>query len=71
MVRPNPVPRAPLSARELHIARMIAAGASEREVATETQLSLRTIRARVEAICLKLGVESLQPFVDVLELRRP
>ncbi|MBB2946428.1 DNA-binding CsgD family transcriptional regulator/tetratricopeptide (TPR) repeat protein [Actinoplanes lutulentus] len=46
----------PLTARELEVARLVAAGRTDREVAGELVISPRTVSAHVEHIRTKLGV---------------
>lgn len=47
-----------LTAQELHIARLVATGATSREVATELFLSPRTIDAHLRSIFRKVGITS-------------
>lgn len=46
----------PLSARELEVARLVAAGATNREIAERLVVSPKTVSAHVEHILAKLGV---------------
>ena len=50
-----PDPWAPLTARELEVARLVAAGHTNREIAARLVLSPRTVSAHVEHILTKLG----------------
>jgi DNA-binding CsgD family transcriptional regulator len=52
--RPEP-PWSPLTARELLVARLVAAGNTNREIAAELFLSPKTVSAHVEHILTKLG----------------
>ncbi|MEU6700799.1 AAA family ATPase [Pseudonocardia sp. NPDC046786] len=47
-----------LTAHELHVARLVATGATSREVATQLFLSPRTIEAHLRSIYRKLGISS-------------
>src|SRR5262245_20614206 len=49
---------APLTARELQVARLIAAGRSNKEIAAELVISQRTAENHVEHILAKLGCTS-------------
>ena len=49
---------APLTARERDIARFAAAGASNREIATRLELSIRTVENHLQRAYEKLGVTS-------------
>jgi DNA-binding CsgD family transcriptional regulator len=49
---------AELTLQELHVARLVATGATSREVATELFLSPRTIEAHLRSIFGKLGITS-------------
>jgi DNA-binding NarL/FixJ family response regulator len=48
-------PWSPLTSRELEVARLVAAGNTNREIAAELFLSPRTVSAHVEHILTKLG----------------
>jgi ATP/maltotriose-dependent transcriptional regulator MalT len=60
----------PLTARELEIAMLVAAGRSNREVAEELVLSNRTIEAHLRNIFAKLGVRSRVELTRAVELLR-
>jgi DNA-binding NarL/FixJ family response regulator len=47
-----------LTAQELQVARLVATGATSREVATQLFLSPRTIEAHLRSIFRKLGITS-------------
>jgi DNA-binding NarL/FixJ family response regulator len=49
---------ADLTVHELHVARLVATGATSREVATQLFLSPRTIEAHLRSIFKKLGITS-------------
>ena len=49
---------APLTARELEVARLIAAGRSNKQIAAELVISQRTAENHVEHILTKLGFTS-------------
>jgi ATP/maltotriose-dependent transcriptional regulator MalT len=55
---PRPVSKCPLTARELHVLRLIARGRTNREIAEELCLSERTIDRHVSNILTKLDVRS-------------
>jgi DNA-binding CsgD family transcriptional regulator len=71
-----PAPSAPpsqcLSPRELEVARLIAEGATNPEVATALSLSPRTVGSHVERIYRKLGIHrrSRLAFLLASEQRR-
>jgi DNA-binding NarL/FixJ family response regulator len=58
--RGSPASAAPraLTARELQVARLVAAGMRNREIASELALSVRTAESHVERIRVKLGFRS-------------
>jgi LuxR family maltose regulon positive regulatory protein len=56
--RPSPVLVEPLSARELQVLRLLAAGLSNLEIAEELYLSVNTIKTHTRNIYGKLGVRS-------------
>ena len=49
---------APLTPRELEVARLIAAGRSNKQIAAELVISQRTAENHVERILIKLGFTS-------------
>ena len=57
-----------LTAHEAHIARLVATGATSREVAAELFLSPRTVEAHLRSIFRKLGITSRR---QLKELRLP
>jgi DNA-binding CsgD family transcriptional regulator len=57
-----------LTLQELQVARLVATGATSREVATELFLSPRTIEAHLRSIFRKLGITSRR---QLKELRLP
>ena len=54
----NIAPRAELTERELDVARLVAAGLRNREIAARLSLSVRTAESHVGRIRLKLGFRS-------------
>jgi len=52
------MPAAPLTARQLTVARAIATGKSNREVASELYISVKTVESHVGQILTRLGVDS-------------
>lgn len=58
-------PRDALTAHELHVARLVATGATSREVAAQLFLSPRTIEAHLRAIFRKLGITSRRQLKDL------
>ena len=54
-----------LTAQELHIARLVATGATSREVGAQLFLSPRTIEAHLRSIFRKLGISSRRQLGDV------
>lgn len=57
LATPNALP-APLSARELDVVRVVAAGATNREIAQALFISLSTVKTHLESIHAKLGVRN-------------
>jgi DNA-binding NarL/FixJ family response regulator len=57
-----------LTSQEAHVARLVATGATSREVATELFLSPRTVEAHLRGIFRKLGITSRR---QLRELRLP
>ncbi|HET7379644.1 MAG TPA: helix-turn-helix transcriptional regulator [Gaiellales bacterium] len=55
---PRGSPLDELTARELHVARLVARGASNREVADWLSLSVKTVECHLSRIYRKLGVQS-------------
>jgi predicted ATPase/DNA-binding CsgD family transcriptional regulator len=62
------VPNAALSARQLEVAKLIAAGISTRDVADKLALSPRTVETHVAAIFDKLGVRTRVQLTALLAL---
>jgi DNA-binding CsgD family transcriptional regulator len=56
--RIRPVPKGPLTTRELHVLRLVSAGRTNKEIARELALSERTIDRHVTNILTKLDVRS-------------
>ena len=54
-----------LTAQEAHIARLVATGATSREIATQLFLSPRTIEAHLRSIFRKLGITSRRQLKDL------
>ena len=54
-----------LTAQELHIARLVATGATNREVGTQLFLSPRTIEAHLRSIFFKLNITSRRQIKDL------
>ncbi|MEV1294751.1 helix-turn-helix transcriptional regulator, partial [Pseudonocardia sp. NPDC049635] len=54
-----------LTAQELRIARLVATGATSREVGAQLFLSSRTIEAHLRSIFRKLGISSRRQLRDV------
>jgi len=63
--RRNARPTDALTAQELHIARLVATGATSREVGAQLFLSPRTIEAHLRSIFRKLGITSRRQLKDV------
>lgn len=63
--RRNAQPTHSLTDQELHIARLVAAGATSREVAERLFLSPRTIEAHLRSIFGKLGITSRRRLKDL------
>ncbi|TYT22557.1 helix-turn-helix transcriptional regulator, partial [Luteimonas viscosa] len=61
----NAQPTDTLTAQELHIARLVATGATNREVGTQLFLSPRTIEAHLRSIFHKLGITSRRQIRDL------
>jgi DNA-binding NarL/FixJ family response regulator len=59
--------RAALTARELEIARLAAAGLASREIAERLYLSHRTVENRLYAVYEKLGVAGRSELASALE----
>ena len=53
---PDPPPGGRLSARELEVARLVATGATNREIAAALTIAPKTVAAHIEHILAKLGV---------------
>jgi DNA-binding CsgD family transcriptional regulator len=53
---PSADPASPLSVRELQVARLVATGATNREIASALSIAPKTVSAHVEHILRKLGV---------------
>jgi LuxR family maltose regulon positive regulatory protein len=73
--RPAPIPSPgrtlvePLTARQTEVFRLVAAGLTNRQIATELFVTLGTVKAHVHAICGKLGAGSrVQAIVRGREL---
>jgi non-specific serine/threonine protein kinase len=56
--RPRPPTSAGLSARELEVAQLVAAGLANKAIAGELQLSVRTVEVHVRHALAKLGLEN-------------
>ena len=66
----EPEPRAPLTRRELEIARLIAEDLSNREIAARLFLSQRTVETHVTNMLNKLGLSSRLHLIRWLADRR-
>ena len=53
--RPQPAAHSSLTAREFEVARLVAAGATNREIAATLSIAPKTVAAHVEHILTKLG----------------
>jgi DNA-binding CsgD family transcriptional regulator/tetratricopeptide (TPR) repeat protein len=56
----------PVTARELEVAELVAAGSSNREIAEQLSVSVRTIEGHVYRACLKLGVSDRDGLAAII-----
>ncbi|MFI1016061.1 AAA family ATPase [Streptomyces sp. NPDC020965] len=67
--RSGPVDASCLTTQELRIARLVATGATSREVGDELYLSNRTVEAHLRSIFKKMGISSRRQLHGMLPLR--
>lgn len=58
MARPEPEPGAELTPREMDVAKLVAAGASNKRVATELRIAESTVKLHLHSAFAKLGVRN-------------
>jgi DNA-binding CsgD family transcriptional regulator len=58
-----------VTARELEVAELVAAGASNREIAERLSVSVRTIEGHVYRACVKLGVSDRDGLAAIIRPR--
>ena len=56
----------PVTARELEVAELVAAGLSNREIAEQLSVSVRTVEGHVYRACLKLGVSDRDGLAAII-----
>ncbi|MCX2932493.1 LuxR C-terminal-related transcriptional regulator [Mycobacterium sp. CVI_P3] len=56
----------PVTSRELEVAELVAAGASNREIADQLSVSVRTVEGHVYRACLKLGVSDRDGLAAII-----
>ncbi|MCV7178362.1 LuxR C-terminal-related transcriptional regulator [Mycolicibacterium sphagni] len=56
----------PVTARELEVAELVAAGSSNREIAERLSVSVRTVEGHVYRACLKLGVSDRDGLAAII-----
>ncbi len=56
----------PVTARELEVAELVAAGRSNREIAEQLSVSVRTVEGHVYRACLKLGVSDRDGLAAII-----
>ncbi len=59
----------PVTARELEVAELVAAGQSNREIAKHLSVSVRTVEGHVYRACLKLGVSDRDGLAAIIRPR--
>ncbi|PND55300.1 helix-turn-helix transcriptional regulator [Mycobacterium sp. ENV421] len=59
----------PVTARELEVAELVAAGLSNREIAKRLSVSVRTVEGHVYRACLKLGVSDRDGLAAIIRPR--
>ena len=59
----------PVTARELEVAELVAAGLSNREIAQQLSVSVRTVEGHVYRACLKLGVSDRDGLAAIIRPR--
>ena len=65
-LRPEPLDREPLTAREAQIARLAADGLASKAIAEQLHLSVRTVEGHLGRVYDKLGVRSRAELVRAL-----
>jgi DNA-binding CsgD family transcriptional regulator len=58
----------PLTVREREIAGLIAAGLTNKQIAEELALSVRTVEGHVYRACFKLGVEDRDDLSELIRV---
>jgi DNA-binding NarL/FixJ family response regulator len=70
-LRPSREGTGQLTPQELTVARLVATGHSNRKVAADLQLSVKTVEVHLTRIYAKLGIDSRTQLASHLPLRDP